>query len=112
MFFHKTRKGSVTSFSILFNFQGPVRLSLAADSLFSLPPLWLFVKLFFEVFRFFVRTWEADFRSASDWFLPVYFSRRSHSFPLRLALEYITILLPIWQALFALFSTLFSCLAV
>ena len=39
--------GSVTSFSILFNFQGPVRLSLAADDLFILPPKWFFVKPYF-----------------------------------------------------------------
>jgi len=31
----------------LFNFQGPVRLSLAADDLFILPPKWFFVKPYF-----------------------------------------------------------------
>ena len=45
--FFQTHKGSVTSFSILFNFQGPVRLSLAADDLFILPPKWFFVKPYF-----------------------------------------------------------------
>ena len=45
--FSNTKIGSVTSFSILFNFQGPVRLSLAADDLFILPPKWFFVKPYF-----------------------------------------------------------------
>ena len=45
--FSNTKIGSVTSFSILFNFQGPVRLSLAADDLFSVPPKWFFVKPYF-----------------------------------------------------------------
>jgi hypothetical protein len=31
----------------LFNFQGPVRLSLAADDLFIVPPKWFFVKPYF-----------------------------------------------------------------
>ena len=44
--FSNTKIGSVTSFSILFNFQGPVRLSLAADDLIILPQKWFFVKLF------------------------------------------------------------------
>ena len=48
--FSNTKIGSVTSFSILFNFQGPVRLSLAADSLFILPQKRFFVKLFFRCF--------------------------------------------------------------
>ena len=46
--FSNTKIGSVTSFSILFNFQGPVRLSLAADDLIILPQKRLFVKHFFE----------------------------------------------------------------
>ena len=50
MFFN-TIKGSVTSFSILFNFQGPVRLSLAADSLIILSRLRSFVKHFFSEAR-------------------------------------------------------------
>ena len=45
--FSNTKIGSVTSFSILFNFQGPVRLSLAADDLFILPPKRFFVKPYF-----------------------------------------------------------------
>ena len=44
--FFNTKIGSVTSFSILFNFQGPVRLSLAADDSIILPQKWFFVKLF------------------------------------------------------------------
>ena len=48
--FSNTKIGSVTSFSILFNFQGPVRLSLAAESLFILPPKHQIVKHFFEDF--------------------------------------------------------------
>ena len=31
----------------MFNFQGPVRLSLAADDLFIVPPKWFFVKPYF-----------------------------------------------------------------
>ena len=51
--FFQTLKRFLTSFSILFNFQGPVRLSLAADDLIILPQKRFFVKLyFFEVFRF------------------------------------------------------------
>ena len=46
--FSNTKIGSVTSFSILFNFQGPVRLSLAADDLIILPQKQFFVKLFFR----------------------------------------------------------------
>ena len=48
--FSNTKIGSITSFSILFNFQGPVRLSLAADSLLILPPKRQIVKHFFEDF--------------------------------------------------------------
>ena len=46
--FSNTKIGSVTSFSILFNFQGPVHLSLAADDLIILPQKRFFVKHFFE----------------------------------------------------------------
>ena len=46
--FSNTKIGSVTSFSILFNFQGPVRLSLVADDLIILPQKRFFVKHFFE----------------------------------------------------------------
>ena len=46
--FSNTKIGSVTSFSILFNFQGPVRLSLSADDLTILPQKRFFVKLFFR----------------------------------------------------------------
>ena len=45
--FFQTLKRFLTSFSILFNFQGPVRLSLAADDLFIVPPKWFFVKPYF-----------------------------------------------------------------
>ena len=48
--FFQTHKGSVTSFSILFNFQGPVRFSLSTGDLFILPPKWFFVKSFFRSF--------------------------------------------------------------
>ena len=51
--FFQTLKRFLTSFSILFNFQGPVRRSLTADDLIILPQKRFFVKLyFFEVFRF------------------------------------------------------------
>ena len=46
--FFQTLKRFLTSFSILFNFQGPVRLSLAAGSLFILSQKRFFVKLFFS----------------------------------------------------------------
>ena len=46
--FSNTKIGSVTSFSILFNFQGPARLSLAADDLIILPQKRFFVKHFFQ----------------------------------------------------------------
>ena len=46
--FSNTKIGSVTSFSILFNFQGPVRLSLAADDLIILPQKRFFVKHYFS----------------------------------------------------------------
>ena len=46
--FSNTKIGSVTSFSILFNFQGPVRLSLSAGDLIILPQKRFFVKHFFE----------------------------------------------------------------
>ena len=45
--FFQTLKRFLTSFSILFNFQGPVRPSLAADDLFIVPPKWFFVKPYF-----------------------------------------------------------------
>ena len=45
--FFQTLKRFLTSFSILFNFQGPVRLSLAADDPFILPPKWSSVKPYF-----------------------------------------------------------------
>ena len=52
--FFQTLKRFLTSFSILFNFQGPVRLSLAADDLFILPLKWFFVKPYFlEAFEAF-----------------------------------------------------------
>ena len=46
--FSNTKIGSVTSFSILFNFQGPVRLSRPADDLIILSQKWFFVKHFFR----------------------------------------------------------------
>ena len=46
--FFQTLKRFLTSFSILFNFQGPVRLSLAADDLLIVPPKWFFVKPYFS----------------------------------------------------------------
>ena len=55
--FSSTKIGSVTSFSILFNFQGPVRLSQAADDLIILSQKWFFVKLFFRSFSWFRSLW-------------------------------------------------------
>lgn len=49
--FFQTRKiGSVTSFSILFNFQGPVRLGLSTGDSIILSQKRFFVKHFFERF--------------------------------------------------------------
>ena len=45
--FFQTHKGSLQVFSILFNFQGPVRRSLSTGDLFILPPKWFFVKPYF-----------------------------------------------------------------
>ena len=55
--FSNTKIGSVTSFSILFNFQGPVRLSLTADDLIILPQKRFFVKYFFRSFSIFSNLW-------------------------------------------------------
>ena len=86
--FSNTKIGSVTSFSILFNFQGPVRLSLAADDLIILPQKRFFVKLYF--FEAFERSELGSFSTSrcQPVFLNVYwfFSKascgdfRSHSF--------------------------------
>ena len=108
--FSNTKIGSVTSFSILFNFQGPVRLSLAADDLIILPQKRFFVKHFFRSFSIFSNLWLVfqrihigSFRFASAAF-------RSHSFRRPLALKYNTISRHVWQPLFSLFSFLFASL--
>ena len=91
-FQHENRFRS--SFSILFNFQGPVRLSLSADDLIILSQKRFFVKHFFsEAFRF-LRTCDLAFQRShigSSLSLPPPF--RSHSFRRPLALKYNTILL-------------------
>ena len=116
--FSNTKIGSVTSFSILFNFQGPVRLSLAADDLFIVPPKWFFVKPYFlEAFELS----ELGVLQTSQ--CQLVFSASIGSFqglpaeapevillPQRLALKYNTISRHVWQPLFSLFSFLFASL--
>ena len=107
MFFqHENRFRS--SFSILFNFQGPVRLSLSADDLTILSQKRFFVKHFFsEAFRF-LRTCDLTFQRShigSSLSLPPPF--RSHSFRRPLALKYNTTSRPVWQPLFSSFLSFF-----
>jgi len=64
----------------LFNFQGPVRLSLAADDLFILPPKWFFVKPYFlEAFELSELGHSRSFSEQTGTFFSVYwfFSRAS-----------------------------------
>ena len=97
--FSNTKIGSVTSFSILFNFQGPVRLSRPADDLIILSQKWFFVKHFFEAFRTFWTWIASDFSELTGIFqrLLVLFSRFSAGtsevilLSQRLALKYNTI---------------------
>ena len=96
--FSNTKIGSVTSFSIVFNFPGPVRRSLAADDLIILPQKRFFVKLYF--FEAFERSELGCFKVSRRWpeLFSVYwfFSKascwgfRSHSLSQRLALKYNT----------------------
>ena len=88
--FSNTKIGSVTSFSILFNFQGPVRLSLAADDLFILPPKWFFVKPYFlEAFEL------------SELGHPRSFSEQTGTFQ-RLLVLFKGFLLKLWKSFFCL----------
>ena len=115
--FSNTKIGSVTSFSILFNFQGPVRLSLAADDLFILPPKWFFVKPYFlEAFELselgtlkkFLRTnWNFSASIGSFQGLPAGTSEVI-LLSQRLALTYSTIPQPLLQAFFTFFSPFFA----
>ena len=108
-FQHENRFRS--SFSILFNFQGPVRLSLSADSLIILSQKRFFVKHFFsEAFRFLSNVRLAFQRSLIGSFRLLPASSRSHSLWRSLALKYNTISRHVWQPLFSLFSFLFSSL--
>ena len=105
--FSNTKIGSVTSFSILFNFQGPVRLSLAADDLIILPQKWFFVKYFFQKL---FDSFEHKFRFSA---FPHWFFRfasaafRSHSFRRPLALKYNTTSPAFCQHFFASFLSFF-----
>ena len=88
--FSNTKIGSVTSFSILFNFQGPVRLSLAADDLFIVPPKWFFVKPYFlEAFEL------------SELGPPRSFSEQTGTFQ-RLLVLFKGFLLRLWKSFFCL----------
>ena len=114
--FFQTHKGSVTSFSILFNFQGPVHRSLAADSLFIIPQKRFLSSSFLKFFVFLERVishQSLGFRP--DFYvlilvLPFYFSAtlRSHSFVPHLVLEYNTTLPPSCQHFFAVFLIFFD----
>ena len=117
--FSNTKIGSVTSFSILFNFQGPVSASALRLT------TWLFYhrsdflsSSFFEVFRFLsnlersrflgagrnFRTSIGSFRFTSSWGSEVILLSQ------RLALKYNTICWATLQAFFASFFALFSLL--
>ena len=88
--FFQTLKRFLTSFSILFNFQGPVRLSLAADDLFILPPKWFFVKPYFlEAFEL------------SELGHPRSFSEQTGTFQ-RLLVLFKGFLLRLWKSFFCL----------
>ena len=117
--FSNTKIGSVTSFSILFNFQGPVRLSLAADSLFNFITEVIFCQALFS--KFFVirispsnlerslflgagrnfRTSIGSFRFTSSWDSEVILLSQ------RLALKYNTIRRARCQHFFASFFRFF-----
>ena len=88
--FFQTLKRFLTSFSILFNFQGPVRLSLAADDLFIVPPKWFFVKPYFlEAFEL------------SELGPPRSFSEQTGTFQ-RLLVLFKGFLLKLWKSFFCL----------
>ena len=113
--FFQTHKGSVTSFSILFNFQGPVHRSLAADSSLIIPQKRFLSSSFLKFFVFLERV--ISYQSLGfrpDFYvlilvLPFYFSAtlRSHSFVPHLVLEYNTTLLPSCQHFFTDFFKFF-----
>ena len=110
--FSNTIIGSVTSFSILFNFQGPVRLRSFNRRLDYFITEAIFCQaLFSEAFRF-LRTCDLTFQRShigSSLSLPPL--SRSHSFRRPLALEYNTTSFRFWQVLFSSFSLFFACLA-
>ena len=114
--FSKHTKGSVTSFSILFNFQGPV-----APSAFRLTAYLLYHRsdfcqaLIFEVLRFSelvscnLLSASARNLTSSYWFFRFTSQQRlrSHSLSPRLVLEYNTTHLPPCQLFFPFFFKLF-----
>ena len=117
--FSKHTKGSVTSFSILFNFQGPVAPSASRLTAYLLYHRSDFCQaLFFEVLRFSelvscnLLSASARNLTSSYWFFRFTSQRRlrSHSLSPRLVLEYNTTHSPFWQPLFSLFSPLFRAL--
>ena len=119
--FSKHTKGSVTSFSILFNFQGPV-----APLAFQLIAYLLYHRsdfcqaLFFEVLRFSelvscnLLSASARNLTSSYWFFRFTSQRRlrSHSLSPRLVLEYNTTNLMPCQHLFCFFRQKSNFLAV
>ena len=104
----------------MFNFQGPVRLSLAADDLFILPPKWFFVKPYFlEAFEL------SELGALQTSQCQLVFSASIGSFqglpagasevillPQRLALKYNTTCPPVWQPLFSTFLPSFFALSL
>ena len=118
--FFQTHKGSLQVFSILFNFQGPVRLSLAADDLFIVPPKWFFVKPYFlEAFELSELGHSRSFSEQTGTFsasigsfqgLPAV-APEVILLPQRLALKYNTTPPPPCQHFLTDFFHLFSCAA-
>ena len=114
--FSNTKIGSVTSFSILFNFQGPVRLSLDADDLIILPQKRFFVKLFFSRLLNVLNLDASKFLGADRNFsasIGSFQRLRAETSEVillsqRLALTYSTTFKGVWQAFFQSFLRFFS----
>ena len=114
--FSNTKIGSVTSFSILFNFQGPVRLSLAADDLIILPQKRFFVKHYFSRLLNVLNLDASKFLGANRSFsasIGSFQRLRAEVILLlqRLALTYSTTFKGVWQAFFQSFLRFF-CICI
>ena len=106
--FSNTKIGSVTSFSILFNFQGPVRLSLSGWQLdyFTTEVIFCQVLFFQKLFDF--TELVARFSTYPYWFFRFASAAfRSHSFRRPLALKYNTTSPAFCQHFFASFLSFF-----